>query len=64
LIEQAGGQATDGRTHLLGTTATALDAVSPLVFGLSEKVDRVAAYHDMPDNDVSPLFGRRGLFRT
>ncbi|TFG87859.1 MAG: fructose-bisphosphatase class I [Hyphomicrobiales bacterium] len=64
LIEQAGGQATDGRTRLLGTTATALDAASPLVFGLSEKVDRVAAYHDMPDTDVSPLFGRRGLFRT
>jgi len=64
LIEQAGGRATDGRTRLLDTTASALDATSALIFGVSEKVDRVAAYHDMPDNDVSPLFGRRGLFRT
>jgi fructose-1,6-bisphosphatase I len=64
LIEQAGGRATDGRTRLLDTTAPAINAVSALIFGVSEKVDRVAAYHDMPDSDVSPLFGRRGLFRT
>jgi fructose-1,6-bisphosphatase I len=63
LIEQAGGRATDGRTRLLDTTAPTLDAPSPLVFGLPEKVDRVAAYHDMPDSEASPLFGRRGLFR-
>ena len=63
LIEQAGGRATDGRARLLDTTARSLDAASPLVFGLSEKVDRVAAYHDMPDSEASPLFGRRGLFR-
>ena len=63
LIEQAGGRATDGRARLLDTTARSLDAASPLVFGLSGKVDRVAAYHEMPDSDVSPLFSRRGLFR-
>jgi fructose-1,6-bisphosphatase I len=64
LIEQAGGRATDGRNRLLDSTPRSLDAASPLVFGISDKVDRVAAYHDMPEPDVSPLFGRRGLFRT
>ena len=63
LIEQAGGRATDGRACLLDTTARSCGAVSPLVFGSSDKVDRVAAYHEMPDSDVSPLFSRRGLFR-
>jgi fructose-1,6-bisphosphatase I len=63
LIEQAGGQATDGMTAILELTPEALDANSPLVFGSPGKVARVAAYHDMPDNEVSPLFGRRGLFR-
>ena len=63
LTEQAGGQATDGRTRLLDTTTPALDAYSPLVFGDPGKVTRVAAFHDLPDSEASPLFGQRGLFR-
>ena len=63
LIEQAGGQATDGQTRLLDQAAAALDTTSPLVFGAPGMVARVAAYHDLPDSEASPLFGRRGLFR-
>jgi fructose-1,6-bisphosphatase I len=63
LIEQAGGQATDGQARLLEKAAAALDTTSPLVFGSPDKVARVAAYHDLPDSEASPLFGRRGLFR-
>jgi len=63
LTEQAGGQATDGLTRLLDQAAAALDTSSPLVFGSPGKVARVAAYHDLPDSEASPLFGRRGLFR-
>ena len=63
LIEQAGSQASDGQTRLLDQAAAALDSPSPLVFGSPEKVARVAAYHDLPDSDASPLFGQRGLFR-
>jgi fructose-1,6-bisphosphatase I len=37
----------------------------PLVFGSSNKVRRVTAFHDgsLPLGERSPLFGRRGLFR-
>ena len=63
LIEQAGGQATDGQTRLLEIVAKALDSTSPLVFGSPGKVARVAAFHDLPDSEASPLFGQRGLFR-
>jgi fructose-1,6-bisphosphatase I len=63
LIEQAGGQATDGQTRLLETVAGAMDTTSPLVFGSPGKVARVANLHDLPDSEGSPLFGQRGLFR-
>jgi fructose-1,6-bisphosphatase I len=63
LIEQAGGRATDGLIRLLDQAAATLDTTSPLVFGSPGKVARVAAYHDLPDSEASPLFGQRGLFR-
>lgn len=63
LIEQAGGRATDGQTRLLDSVAKALDTTSPLIFGSPGKVARVAAFHDLPDSEASPLFGQRGLFR-
>ena len=64
LVEQAGGRATDGSDRILDKTATTLHGRTPLVFGSSEKVARVAAYHDLPDREVSALFGSRGLFRS
>ncbi len=64
LVEQAGGHATDGSDRILGQAATSLHARTPFVFGTADQVDRVCAYHDLPDHEVSALFGTRGLFRA
>jgi fructose-1,6-bisphosphatase I len=64
VIEQAGGAATDACDRILGQTAPELHARTPFVFGTSEMVERVCAYHDLPDEEVSALFGTRGLFRA
>ncbi|WP_343079475.1 class 1 fructose-bisphosphatase [Ostreiculturibacter nitratireducens] len=64
LVEQAGGRATDGCDAILEKTASALHARTPFVFGTAEKVNRVCAYHDLPEGEVSALFGSRGLFRA
>ena len=64
LIEQAGGRATDGALPILDARVTALHGRTPLVFGSADKVNRVAAYHDLPEAEVSALFGNRGLFRA
>ncbi len=64
LIEQAGGRATDGAMSILDARITSLHGRTPFVFGSAEKVDRVAAYHDLPEAEVSALFGNRGLFRA
>lgn len=64
LIEQAGGRATDGSEPILSQQVHALHERTPFVFGSTEKVARVAAYHDLPEAEVSALFGNRGLFRA
>ncbi|MDJ1017568.1 MAG: class 1 fructose-bisphosphatase [Paracoccaceae bacterium] len=64
LAEQAGGAATDGCDRILDKTVTELHKRAPLVFGTVEKVERVASYHDLPEVEVSALFGNRGLFRA
>ncbi len=64
LVEQAGGRATTGTDRLLNQVPDRLHARTPLVFGSTDNVDRVTAYHDLPDEEVSALFGSRGLFRT
>jgi fructose-1,6-bisphosphatase I len=46
LVEQAQGGATDGETPIMELAADTLHGRAPLVFGSSELVDRVAAYHD------------------
>ncbi|NOX73909.1 MAG: class 1 fructose-bisphosphatase [Alphaproteobacteria bacterium] len=63
LVEQAGGLATDGSDRLLEQTVKTLHSRTPLVFGTPDKVNRVATYHDLPDNETSALFRERGLFR-
>lgn len=63
LIEQAGGRATDGRDRVLDAVPQALHARTPFVFGSANKVARVATYHDLPAEETSALFGKRGLFR-
>lgn len=64
LIEQAGGQATDGHDRIMDHTASSLHERTPFVFGSPDKVSRIAAYHDLPEGEVSALFGSRGLFRA
>ncbi|WP_199257763.1 class 1 fructose-bisphosphatase [Paracoccus binzhouensis] len=64
LIEQAGGRATDTSEPILDLVTTALHQRTPFVFGSAEKVARIAAYHDLPETEISALFGNRGLFRA
>ena len=64
LVEQAGGMATDGMDRLLDQVPAGLHSRTPFIFGSAEKVARVAAYHDLPASEISPLFGDRGLFRA
>lgn len=64
LIEQAGGKATTGTDRILDRRPTGLHARTPFVFGTADLVDRVISYHDLPDHEVSALFGNRGLFRA
>ncbi|MGR3322360.1 MAG: class 1 fructose-bisphosphatase [Pseudooceanicola sp.] len=64
LVEQAGGRATDGLDRLLDKVPDSLHARTPFVFGTAQKVDRVTTYHDLPEQEVSALFGHRGLFRA
>ncbi len=64
LIEQAGGSATDGQEPILDHVPNALHARTPFVFGSKNKVQRVATYHDLPPDETSALFGKRGLFRV
>lgn len=64
LIEQAGGRATDGTDPVLDAVPDRLHARTPFVFGSAAKVGRVATYFDLPDEETSALFNKRGLFRT
>jgi fructose-1,6-bisphosphatase I len=65
LIEQAGGLATDGVNRILDLPFENLHARTPLVFGSTDKVERVKRYFLRGDHNAerSPLFGRRGLLR-
>jgi len=63
LVEQAEGHATNEHDRILDQTAKELHARTPLVFGTPYKVDRLASYHDLPEKEISALFGSRGLFR-
>jgi fructose-1,6-bisphosphatase I len=63
LVEEAGGAATDGSEPILSLTPASLHARTPFVFGSADKVARVASYFDMPPEETSALFGKRGLFR-
>ena len=63
LIEQAGGKATDGIDTLMNQQADELHGRTPFVFGSANKVEKVTTYYDLPENETSALFGKRGLFR-
>ena len=66
IMEQAGGGATNGHKRILDIGATSLHQRVPLIFGAAPKVARIERLHNSPDirAELSPLFGRRGLFRV
>jgi fructose-1,6-bisphosphatase I len=66
LCEQAGGEATNGITAIMDMEPTSLHQRVPFIFGSTSKVARVRRYLlDPPANqEESPLFSQRGLFRT
>lgn len=64
VFEQAGGAATNGLTPILDMVPTGHHQRVPLVFGSTDKVDRVRRYlTEVRPHETSPLFGSRGLFR-
>jgi len=65
LIEQAGGMATDGVNRILDLAPTELRQRTPLIFGSSDKVERIRRYYIEGHRSASraPLFGKRGLLR-
>src|SRR5262245_50936126 len=66
VVEQAGGAASTGRTRILEVQPQMLHQRVPLIFGSSDEVARLDRYHidPHPIGERSPLFGRRGLFRS
>jgi fructose-1,6-bisphosphatase I len=66
LMEQAGAAASTGLARILEVTPQALHQRVPLIFGSRDEVDRLDRYHrdPYPLGERSPLFNRRGLFRS
>ena len=66
LIEQAGGAASTGTERILEILPGAIHQRVPLLFGSRDEVARLDRYHldPYPIGERSPLFGRRGLFRS
>ncbi len=66
VIEQAGGGASTGRARILDVEPRSLHQHTPIVAGSKAEVDYVVRLHHEPHGpgERSPLFGRRGLFRT
>lgn len=66
IIEQAGGAATSGLERILDLEPTALHQRTPFIGGSKTEVEYLARLHHDPHGmgERSPLFGRRGLFRT
>lgn len=64
LIEQAGGGATNCIDRIMDKTVTSLHERTPFAFGSINETKRLQVYHGLPDEETSPLFGRRGLFSS
>ena len=66
VIEQAGGRASTGCARILDLRAASPHARTPLILGSRPMVERIERLHSRPESlaDVSPLFGKRGLFRA
>jgi fructose-1,6-bisphosphatase I len=66
VIEQAGGRASTGEARILDQRTTSPHTRTPLILGSRAMVERIERLHSRPESlaDVSPLFGKRGLFRA
>ena len=66
LVEQAGGTATDGFGRILDLVPADIHEHVPLIFGSSDKVDRVMTLYaaSVPQAGQRPLFAVRGLFKS
>lgn len=66
IIEQAFGGASTGRTRILDIEPKSLHQHTPVIMGSKAEVDYLVRLHHEPHGpgERSPLFGRRGLFRT
>ncbi len=64
LVEQAGGAATDSFNRIMDIKVDKLHQRTPFAFGSRNEIARLQAYNDLPESEVSPLFGKRGLFST
>ncbi|MGI9388117.1 MAG: class 1 fructose-bisphosphatase [Methyloligellaceae bacterium] len=66
LMTEAGGSATTGHDPILDLVPTDIHQRVPLIFGSAAEVQVVRGYLDVMASVGmrSPLFGRRGLFRT
>ena len=70
IIEQAGGATSTGRDRILGISPESLHQRVPFVFGSKREVERINRYHQEyasgrePEENASPLFGTRSLFRN
>ncbi len=64
LVEQAGGAASTGTDRVLDQVPGRLHERTPFIFGSANKVARCGAYFDLPDQETSALFNKRGLFRV
>ena len=64
LIEQAGGQVSNGNSKISDVDSNNIDQQIGLIFGSREEVSRIEEYHQQTaDKYDAPLFGDRGLFR-
>lgn len=66
IVEQAGGAATTGLQRVLDIVPGTLHQRTPFIAGSRQEVEYVERLHKEPHGlgERSPLFGRRGLFRT
>jgi fructose-1,6-bisphosphatase I len=64
LVEKAGGVANDGATAILDLVPTSLHGRCPLCFGSPAQMRLFAEAKVSNDRQYSPLFSKRGLFRS
>jgi fructose-1,6-bisphosphatase I/sedoheptulose-1,7-bisphosphatase len=66
IMEQAGGRASTGSVPMMTVQPTSLHQRIGLVFGSKNEVERIERYHAEPrayQDEASPLFNERSLFR-